>query len=254
MKEIKTIFFDIDGTLIPFKETKVPKEVLEAIQMAKKKGYKVGLATSRPMTLIQRAENIFEIEWDGIVASSGTKLYDGQCHLLKEHSLPLSVQESIFHIADQNQIAIYTCGNESYFTKESDIISWFKDTYQLECDSFHPYNHKETELITLLGDNQDWIRKLYSKIEGIRFVKGGTYNLDIFPAQINKMTGIHEFMKSWGFHSQDYLCFGDTQGDHEMILDAQIGIAMPKSSQDTKEIADFVCQDIPSALRHFHII
>lgn len=42
---IKAVFFDIDGTLVSFKTHVVPKSTLHAIELLKKKGIKVFIAT-----------------------------------------------------------------------------------------------------------------------------------------------------------------------------------------------------------------
>ena len=44
---IKAVFFDIDGTLVSFKTHVVPKSTLHAIELLKKKGIKVFIATGR---------------------------------------------------------------------------------------------------------------------------------------------------------------------------------------------------------------
>ena len=45
--EIKAIFFDIDGTLVPFGDHRPPQEVIEAITALRARGIKVFVATGR---------------------------------------------------------------------------------------------------------------------------------------------------------------------------------------------------------------
>ena len=45
--KIKAIFFDIDGTLVPFGDRDVPAEVKKAIKTMRSKGIKVFIATGR---------------------------------------------------------------------------------------------------------------------------------------------------------------------------------------------------------------
>ena len=44
---IKAIFFDIDGTLVSFKTHSIPKSTLYALDLLKKKGIKIFIATGR---------------------------------------------------------------------------------------------------------------------------------------------------------------------------------------------------------------
>lgn len=58
MEEIKALFFDIDGTIVEFQSNRIRKEVVQAISKAHENGYKVGIASSRPLTIINDIENI----------------------------------------------------------------------------------------------------------------------------------------------------------------------------------------------------
>lgn len=86
MEEIKALFFDIDGTIVEFQSNRIRKEVVQAISKAHENGYKVGIASSRPLTIINDIENIWDIPWDGIVAGSGTIVYDQNKEIYKNHS------------------------------------------------------------------------------------------------------------------------------------------------------------------------
>ena len=254
MKQIQAIFFDIDGTLLEFGENRIQDSVIESIQAAQRKGYKVAIASSRPLTIINDVENIWDIRWDSIVAGSGTSIYNENISIYKDHSLPQETLKQIFQLAKENNISIYTCGKESFFTKWNELVQWLKESYHVTSNIVHPYQNESVQLITLLSNDYNSLSKTFKSISGIRLVKGGPYNTDIFPAHINKCTGIHELMEKWNLPKQNYMCFGDTCGDHDMILDANIGIAMLNGMEETKQLADYVCESIPEELHHFHIL
>ena len=254
MKQIHAIFFDIDGTLLKLKSNRIDEITLKAISKAQQNGYKVAIASSRPLTTINDIENIWDIQWDGIVAGSGTMIYDKNMNVLKNHTLPKNTLAKIFQIAKENNIAMYTCGKESFFTEWNDLTKWLKETYHVKSNLVHPYKNETVQLLTLLSEDRNQIYELYKNIKDIRVVRSGPYNNDIFPANINKCTGIHELMEKWNFNLQDYMCFGDTQGDHDMILDSNIGIAMASGMKETKKIADYVCHDIYDGLKYYKVI
>lgn len=254
MKPIQAIFFDIDGTLVKFKSNKIDSQTMKAIIKAQQNGYKIALATSRPLTIINDLENIWDVSWNGIIAGSGTMVYDENRSIYKNHTFPKEVQKKIFQIAKDNDIAMYTCGKESFFTDWNELTKWLKETYHVKSDIVHPYTNETVQLMTLLSQDTNKIYELYKNFPEIRIVKGGPYNHDIFPAKINKCSGIHELMDKWDLNQQDYMCFRDTQGDHDMILDSNLGIAMASGMSETKKLADYVCQDIDEGLKHFHII
>ncbi|MFS6554121.1 HAD hydrolase family protein, partial [Parabacteroides distasonis] len=45
---IKSLFFDIDGTLVSFKTHEIPQSTVEALTMAKENGVGVYISTGRP--------------------------------------------------------------------------------------------------------------------------------------------------------------------------------------------------------------
>ena len=126
MEEIKALFFDIDGTIVEFQSNRIRKEVVQAISKAHENGYKVGIASSRPLTIINDIENIWEIPWDGIVAGSGTIVYDQNKEIYKNHSFSKKTLQKIFAIAQENDIAMYVCGEEAYFTKWNTYTQWLR--------------------------------------------------------------------------------------------------------------------------------
>ena len=65
---MKTIFLDIDGTLVADKGT-VPESAVQAIKQAQKNNHKIVLCTGRAMPEIYQP--ILDIGFDGIVACGG---------------------------------------------------------------------------------------------------------------------------------------------------------------------------------------
>ena len=72
---IKAVFFDIDGTLVSFKTHVVPKSTLHAIELLKKKGIKVFIATGRHRRSIN---NLGDLEFDGYVTLNGGYVFAGK--------------------------------------------------------------------------------------------------------------------------------------------------------------------------------
>ena len=64
----KAIFFDIDGTLVPFGEHGVPAEVKEAVAGMRRRGMKVFICTGRH---IEWVDNVDGLEVDGFVTVNG---------------------------------------------------------------------------------------------------------------------------------------------------------------------------------------
>ena len=76
---IKAVFFDIDGTLVPFKSHSVPESTRNAISTIRKKGIKVFICTGRP---IQFIDNLEGVEYDGMVTVTGALCIDAEGNVI----------------------------------------------------------------------------------------------------------------------------------------------------------------------------
>lgn len=66
---IKILFFDIDGTLLEFGKKKMHQELVDALNLVKKKGIKIILATGRPPFVVPKFHGI---EFDGVLSFNGS--------------------------------------------------------------------------------------------------------------------------------------------------------------------------------------
>ena len=73
MKQIKIIFFDIDGTLIDMNKKKISEKVLEALIRLKENGIKICVATGRPPIQVPRFPNV---EFDVFLTYNGSYCFD----------------------------------------------------------------------------------------------------------------------------------------------------------------------------------
>ena len=69
---IKAIFFDIDGTLVSFKNNQIPASTIESLKKLKEKGIKIFVATGRGKDGLDILD---EIEFDGYITLNGQYCY-----------------------------------------------------------------------------------------------------------------------------------------------------------------------------------
>lgn len=77
--ERKWLFFDIDGTLVPFGEDARPSpRTLEALSALRAQGHKVFLCTGRTKCDIGKTLLCFDV--DGVISGAGARIeMDGVC-------------------------------------------------------------------------------------------------------------------------------------------------------------------------------
>lgn len=75
MKQIKIVFFDIDGTLIDMQKKQISPQTLEMLKLLKGNGIRICLATGRsPVSL-----PVFdEVEFDAYLTFNGSLCYTKQ--------------------------------------------------------------------------------------------------------------------------------------------------------------------------------
>ena len=73
MKDIKIIFFDIDGTLIAMDKDTISDKTLEALKRLQANGIKLCLATGRGPMLVPHFDGV---EFDAFLTYNGSYCYD----------------------------------------------------------------------------------------------------------------------------------------------------------------------------------
>lgn len=256
---VQALFFDIDGTLLDFQSHRMSQSTIQAIQEVQKKGIKVFLCTSRPKSTIDLIEQIHEIQWDGAVAANGMQVWDEKWNLIQDASLSDSTLSTIFSWASHQDIPIYSAGEKVYFTDHKPIVDEFVDHFHLPTPVFQKYEGEKQLLITLISRDKANYHELQALEPDIRLLDVGDFNVDIFPKGISKLTGIRFVMDYLGFEPHNYMSFGDTDADKEMIEDAKIGVAMHNGMNSVKEMANYICptdsvDSIAQCLSYYQLI
>ncbi len=250
----KYLFFDVDGTLLPFGK-KMPKSTLEALKQAKEAGHKILLATGRVPAEIDLSQ--FDITFDGGVYASGAYLeYEGEC-LYKSYFNLNDVGDMFSYAKDNNLDLLLQTPNGSYLT------SAFKKTLRsLFISSFgHPLaitNLKEETTLKqrpditkfILHSHKKTVPELRSELSNKFTIVDNTMGVpkdltcEAMQRGINKATGIACFERLLHLDHSQIIAIGDGINDKEMIAYASLGIAMGNADDEVKRIADHVTSGV----------
>ena len=74
---VKTIFFDVDGTLVSHKTDSVPESTRKALKLLHENGYKLVLATGRDMSQLKKLP-VKDLKFDGYLTMNGQLCLDGK--------------------------------------------------------------------------------------------------------------------------------------------------------------------------------
>ena len=123
MKDIKIIFFDIDGTLIAMDQDTISEKTLEALKRLQEKGVKLCLATGRGPMLVPHFEGV---EFDAFLTYNGSYCYD-HSGTLYSNCIPLKDIERIIKNADKmgKPVALATKDRMAANGKDQDLIDYY---------------------------------------------------------------------------------------------------------------------------------
>ena len=248
-KNIKAIFFDIDGTLVPFGSHSIPEEVVNSIRAARQKGIKVFVSTGRHISWI---DNLGDTEFDGYVTANGAMclLNDKNNCIFKRCIANYDLDELIgYSIDSQIVFAVVPYDGNIFITGENKELIKARQILNLPPIPVRNLSSaKNIEIVQLMAFGSEEQRSdisLFSKVlTECEPTSWNPYFCDIVPKGSDKSTGIDAMIKYFGIALSDTVAFGDGTNDIGMLKHCGTGIAMGNSLPSVKAVADFVTTDV----------
>lgn len=259
MKDIKAVFFDIDGTLVSFDTHTIPASTIEAISILRAKGIKTFIATGRPKTIVN---NLGDIPFDGYVTLNG-----GVCFLngeiVYERTIP---QEDINALIDYNKThdrysCIYVVEDKMILTDRqpivNDVMKLLNIKMPIEGDADDIRGRKVYQVLGFFPVEEE--TRIMSVMPGSETTRWTDSFADIIPRNSCKSVGISHIIEKMNITPDECMAFGDGGNDMGMLQYVGTGIAMGNASPSVKSVSDYVTDDIDAdgiykALKHFSLI
>lgn len=255
----KFVFLDIDGTLVNFNSV-IPNSAVKALNKAKANGHKLFVCTGRQMSMIY-PWLLNNIKFDGIISSSGAYVtaqgkeishhiidYDKQCELIDffhKNNIPFCQQtNSRMAIEDRNFERTFTYFEEHGMSRKrfSEIfIDLVKCPNAKEIDDTEKFMYFDAKRNVMSMSNE-----IDSYFHTVRFTFN---NLDdtcgeITCSKTSKATGIQDVLQYYKMPQSCSVGIGDSDNDAEMIEYCNVGVAMGNATNELKEKADMITDEI----------
>ena len=240
MKEIKIIFFDIDGTLIDMHHKKMSENTIKCLKALKAKGIKIVIATGRSPISLPVFE---EIEFDAFLTFNGSLCFQGD-HILYHNPIP---KEDVLRMIENTNkihrpIAIATKTDLEANGYDQDLADYYGFAH-LELKPSERFNEilKQDIYQIMMGAYASEYDAILEGVKGAKITAWWDRAVDIIPAGGGKGVGIENVLKVLNLSKEESMAFGDGNNDIEMLQSVGLGVAMENASDALKAVADDIC-------------
>lgn len=240
----KILFLDFDGTTYSHTTESMPKSAIEAIRLARENGILVFLCTGRSK---------IELSWfdlggavfDGYVLNNGQVAFDKDFNLIYSNAIAGQLKDFLVNLFNKKRLPVMFCDNENVYintidehiTKvQSDIGSALPEIKEYDGSDF------VMAAVYFTKDEDKDMLMSYKNMAEITYWHQGA--VDIVPKGASKSTGIDNVLAHYNLKIEDAIGFGDGENDIKMLKHCSIGVAMGNSTEEVKQIADYITDDI----------
>ncbi|MDD7762208.1 MAG: HAD-IIB family hydrolase [Firmicutes bacterium] len=233
---MKNIFFDIDGTLLPFGDYDISPAVEYTLKELINRGHNLYIATGRHyvnMPPFVLGSGYFK----GYICLNGqTCFVGGKC--IHAEVLSDETMDALKAFCKKHNLAVLVATeNDFHLSMEhEEFEDYLKDLARYRIGD--PSN--EAILQATLYAPPELDDELERTIPDCIITRWNNRYMDINASHVSKSSGINFFIDYFGLDPKSIVTVGDAGNDRQMIKDAPLGIAMGNADEITKSIADIV--------------
>jgi len=240
----KTLFFDMDNTLIDAATHKVPASAVQALREAQRNGYKLCISTGREWMMVKSNEVLSVLDWDGFVLTNGQLVVDKNFREVLHVTIPRHAILKLIELVKHYGISCSFSGSYNFrITEIDEYMSQAHNFFHEPMGELEEYSDQPIDKILIYAP-EGFDYSPFDNIPGIRVYPGISSYADVIAEGSDKSTGIQALLKHMGWEDDGYTAFGDSLNDMGMIQNATIGVAMGNAVEELKEVADFVTSDV----------
>jgi len=259
-KEIKLIVSDIDGTILPYHEKIMPKEIYSLIHQIHEKGIRFMIASGRDAGSIKE---LFQPVQDeiGYIAGNGAFYVEGSETIFTQPFHQEYIRTFLESIKEDDNLMPVIMTPENYYI----VIDGSENAKEMQRQiaakkAGVPYKEVRSakeiqETICKIGAYQKEILKgkkiqeLREKWAELEMVCGGGQWLDVTQKGANKGTAIEKILKLYHMTPDNLMTFGDNENDLQMLSLAKYGYAVTTAAECAKKAAAYECETVQDVLR-----
>lgn len=240
---IKTIFFDIDGTILSHRIKDVPMSTRRALHQLSELHIDRVIATGRHSTEIDRLP-VNDIKFDAYITLNGQLCYDSQGDVFYEN--PLQETEEILRLFHSSTLPVMLAEkNRMYINFINDDVVQAHKAISTPLPPVMEYTGN-TIYQAIFYMRQEEQSKITEHLKNAEITRWNDSAVDVVAKGGSKVAGIKRYLAIKGYARTETAAFGDGENDVEMLRYVGEGIAMGNASEFVKNAADHVTSDIDS--------
>lgn len=249
MADIKIIVMDMDGTLLNSDKI-VSNYTKQLLKKLNSEGYKLGIASGRPIVGLKRTVAALGIESciNFMTGSNGAELYDADMD--KEscfYQLTPGIIDEIINLYQPFALNPYVYQGDNCYAYKSDSIieraAYNNHLGIVLCNLKEEIKTPQSKLVlSTPPEKMEQVEAFYEqhKSSKYRAFKSQADMFEFVHPELSKVYGIAYYCSVHGYSIEEAAAFGDTTNDVEMIRECGIGICMCNGTEDAKSVADIV--------------
>ena len=249
----KLIAIDMDGTLLREDKT-VSKGTVNAINMARKKGIKIVLATGRPIEGV----NAYLKELDLISREDYVLTFNGALvqntfteEIVARNTIKGKDYKRLYDISKKVGVNIHAFSNLGCITPKMSKYTEVEGTINKIPVRVLPVElvgDQEDIMKVMMIDEPEVLDKAIEKLpkeiyEDYTVLRSTPYFLEFLSKKSNKGEGVKALADFLNIKQEEVICIGDAGNDLHMIKYAGLGVAMGNAFEEVKEIADYITKN-----------
>lgn len=256
--KIKLIFFDIDGTLIPFNKSEVPESTKRSLKKLRENGVKIFVATGKSLAQLS-ATKVMDVKFDGYITLNGQLCYDENFKLFFANPIDTGEMEVLEKIFNAKRIPFSLVGEFSrYINYINNVVVDRQTATNSAVPNVDRYKGEKIYQITAYVSDRER-ELLENTLDMCAITSWAPDAVDIISKDGGKMNAIYKVIETYGVKIEETMAFGDAENDLLMVSNAGIGVAMGNGNERLKEIATYITDDVENdgiekALKQYKLI
>lgn len=255
---IRTIFFDVDGTLFSHTQHAVPASTAHALEQLGKKEILRVVATGRHLRELPQLPVRSDC-FDAFLTLNGQLCLDAQGNILFSNPITGDSRDALLRLFREKTVPVMLIEKDRMYLNFADprveAAQTVVSSSVAETGSYTG-NALYQAVAYLDRTQEDALRKF---LPGCKITRWNDCAVDIIAASDGKADGIREYLRVSGIAPEETMAFGDGDNNLEMLRLVGLGVAMGNATQALKACADYVTTSvdddgIPNALTALGIL